>query len=181
MTATATGPTGAPAATDRRREAMPGVGAGRQAPSGIRLVVVALGEGRYAVDIRETRPSVRGSSVRDGTVTLQGRVFPVVDLRERFGLPPLDAAARDRALVLLVQGTAGVGGLLVDGVETMVAIPEDRIEPLPAVYRGVERQWFRGLAVVGPHVIALLRVDGVLTVSRPPASGFGEPPTEQAE
>jgi purine-binding chemotaxis protein CheW len=64
-----------------------------------------------------------------GLVSVRGRVVPVVDLRTRFGLPPVERSIDHR--VVVVQIGARVAGLLVDSAREMIELDETSFEAPP--------------------------------------------------
>jgi purine-binding chemotaxis protein CheW len=90
----------------------------------------------------------------EGILDLRGRVVPVVNLRVRMGLPPLERLESGTILVLDLAGTAT--GLLVDAVDAVVSVPsEDLVEASPLL-AGVDGAWVEGFIVQGERVVTLL-------------------------
>ncbi len=76
-----------------------------------------------------TRVPLAGPGVR-GLINLRGHIVTAVDLRERFGLPPLDHGRQ--AMNVVVRTAAGPVSLLVDRIgDVLEAASADR-EALPA-------------------------------------------------
>jgi purine-binding chemotaxis protein CheW len=90
----------------------------------------------------------------EGILDLRGRVVPVVNLRVRMSLPPLDEAKVGTILVLDLGGTAT--GLLVDAVDAVVSISEDEIVPASPLLAGLGGAWVEGFIVQGERVVTLL-------------------------
>lgn len=90
----------------------------------------------------------------EGILDLRGRVVPVVNLRVRMSMPPLDPSKTGTILVLDLAGTAT--GLLVDAVDAVVTIPEEDIIPASPVLAGLEGAWVEGFIVQGERVVTLL-------------------------
>ena len=65
----------------------------------------------------------------DGVINLRGSVVPIVDLRRRFELAPMELGSARRILVLAVAG--GKTGFMVDGVSEVMRVPLDAIRPAP--------------------------------------------------
>ena len=97
----------------------------------------------------------------EGILDLRGRVVPVVNLRIRMGLPPLDASRVGTILVLDIAGTAT--GLLVDAVDAVMAISEEDLVPANPLLAGLDGAWVEGFIVLGEQVITIL--DAVLVAS----------------
>ncbi|MBI2683711.1 MAG: chemotaxis protein CheW [Acidobacteriales bacterium] len=81
------------------------------------------------------------------------KTYFVVDAASHFGL---GKGRNGRVLVLRGAGAA----LLVDGIERMAQIAA--LVELPKAFTGSEREWYRGLAVIGEQVVPVLQPDAVL-------------------
>jgi purine-binding chemotaxis protein CheW len=90
----------------------------------------------------------------EGILDLRGRVVPVVNLRARMSLPPLDPSKTGTILVLDLAGTAT--GLLVDAVDAVVSIPAEDIVPASPLLAGLDGAWVEGFIVQGERVVTLL-------------------------
>ena len=64
-----------------------------------------------------------------GVLNLRGKVFPVMDLRLRFGLNPTPYS--DRTVILVIRVKEQTTGLIVDAVSEVIRIPPEQIEPAP--------------------------------------------------
>ena len=90
----------------------------------------------------------------EGILDLRGRVVPVVNLRVRMSMPPLDPSKTGTILVLDLAGTAT--GLLVDAVDAVVSIPESDLVPASPLLAGLEGAWVEGFIVQGERLVTLL-------------------------
>lgn len=90
----------------------------------------------------------------EGILDLRGRVVPVVNLRTRMSLPPLDPSKTGTILVLDLAGTAT--GLLVDAVDAVVSIAQEDLVPASPLLAGLEGAWAEGFIVQGERVVTLL-------------------------
>ncbi|MCB9618766.1 MAG: purine-binding chemotaxis protein CheW [Sandaracinus sp.] len=125
------------------------------------LVGFVVGEVRYAVEILRVREIINPLGVVElphappsvlGVADHRGMVVPVLDLRRRFGLPPV--AATRRTKWILVEGDGRTVGLVVDavtevfgaGVEQQRAVPRlgsgDEARGIAAVFATAEGLWF---------------------------------------
>ena len=157
MTATAT-----PAATPSIHAA------GARSTDEIQLVVFELGDERYGLDIATVYEIIRHQPITavpqapafvEGVINLRGRIIPVVDLRDRFGMTAGDLTKASRIVVCEAAGTRV--GLVVDGVSEVLMVPADAIEPTPDVAAGHEAGYLRGIAKLGERLIILLDLDGL--------------------
>lgn len=91
-----------------------------------------------------------------GLVQVRGRVIPVVDLRKRFGLPPIERTLDHR--VVVVQVGPRVAGLLVDSAREVLSIAESSVAPPPEL---VERQaggFVTAVATVSQRMLLIVDV-----------------------
>ncbi|HET9470239.1 MAG TPA: chemotaxis protein CheW [Usitatibacter sp.] len=126
-----------------------------------------LGTEEYAIDIlqvREIREHAAPTWIADapawvkGVINLRGAIVPIVDLRARFGFEALDAKAAP--VVIILHLSARPLGIVVDGVNDVVALAESDIRPAPeAIQSAIERGFVRGLAPVGERMLILVDLE----------------------
>ncbi len=121
------------------------------------IVALHLGEEIYGVDIASIHtvltpqpvtavPNVPGY-VR-GVINLRGRILPVLDLRTRFGLPPLESDRRKLSRIVIVEAGGLTAGLIVDAVSEVLKISPDAIEPPSALLGSADRRCLTGIGRV---------------------------------
>lgn len=134
------------------------------------LVTFQAADELFAVDIFTVERVLRHEAPRllpnaaswlRGVIDHGGRTIPVVDLRERLGLPAAEASERARILVM-AAGDALVG-MTVDAVHEVLALPEGALEEPPAIYRGLAREYLRGVARHGGRLFVVLDAGRLLT------------------
>jgi purine-binding chemotaxis protein CheW len=127
------------------------------------IVVFALGEERYGLEISTVYEIIRQQPITavpqapasvEGVINLRGRIIPVVDLRDRFGLPPSVASNASRVVVCDANGLRV--GLIVDGVSEVLMVPDDAVEPTPEIAVGTGTEYVRGVAKLDDQMIILL-------------------------
>ena len=98
-----------------------------------------------------------------GVINLRGKVIPLVDLRTRFGLPAVPD--NDRTCIIVAQVAAPVGsrgyGVVVEGVEEVVAFKADDIEPTPDFGGAVDVRFITGIATAGTTLTTLIDLDTI--------------------
>ena len=101
-----------------------------------------------------------------GVLNLRGRIIPVIDMRQRFGLASVADNARTCVVVVQVE-SAQRGklhmGLVVDAVEEVVQIPDEEIAATPEFGGAVDTAFLVGIAKIKGSVTALLDLNRVLT------------------
>ncbi|SRR6266545_3281374 len=146
-----------------------------QAP---RACVFAVAGTRFAVDVRSAREVVlfdeittvpRGPRHLVGVANLRGTVMPIVDVRERLGLPDSRPGRPLRALV--VRDGAVQAALVVDSVLGLEPIG-DVVPPGSPTTAGMRgpRPLLSGWIQVGGETLPLLDVPKTLAALRPSTS-----------
>ena len=99
-----------------------------------------------------------------GVINLRGRVIPVLDLRSRFGMDPVDYTERTCIIVVEIAGGAGnvMIGVVVDSVSEVLSIKAEVIEETPSFGTKLSTDYILGMAKIGNSVKILLDIDKVL-------------------
>jgi purine-binding chemotaxis protein CheW len=71
----------------------------------------------------------KAAAAVEGVINLRGAVLPVIDLRRRLGLPPVERSDRQRIVVLVIEGVRT--GFIVDSVAEVLKVPKSAIEAAP--------------------------------------------------
>ncbi len=95
-----------------------------------------------------------------GVINLRGKVIPVIDLREKFSLPPKEYD--DQTCIIVVQVDT-LMGIIVDTMQQVHDIPSADIAPPPEMGATVDTRFLLGLGKVGDSVKLLLDVDKLLS------------------
>jgi purine-binding chemotaxis protein CheW len=90
-----------------------------------------------------------------GVINLRGKVIPLLDVRDRFGLA--NAPYTDRTVIVVLEVGETSTGLVVDGVSEVVEIPADQIELRPPARKG-RPQMVHGLGKRADKVSFILDV-----------------------
>jgi purine-binding chemotaxis protein CheW len=93
----------------------------------------------------------------EGLINLRGSVIPIVNLRERFGLPRRDLDDETRTIVVNVQDKTV--GCIVDAVTQVMRINRDAIQPPPLSVQSVSQQYIAGLAKLDDRLLIVLDID----------------------
>jgi len=151
----------------------------------IQLCTFRIGGEDYAVDIMRVKeiiqplpitPVPRAPDFVEGVIRLRGDVIPVVDVRQRFGLPPAAATKKTKFLVVQVAGRRLA--LVVDEVCEVLRLARGEIRPPPPLVGLEGPRFFLGVcgggdAAAGRRGAAagrmrlLLNVKALLEPARP--------------
>jgi hypothetical protein len=111
------------------------------------VILFTAGGMRFAVEADHVA-EIRDREDRTAIRRLRGP--ELIDFAWQVGL---GAGAQER-FVVLKPGECALG---VSEVERMTSLP--RVVPLPAMFRGAERQWYRGLLLLEDDVVPLVRAE----------------------
>ena len=95
-----------------------------------------------------------------GLVQVRGRLVPVVDLRVRFGLPPIEHSI-DRRIIVVQSGTR-VAGLLVDSSREMLRIDDESFAKPPEMIEAQAAGFVRAVATIADRLVLLIDVHRVI-------------------
>jgi purine-binding chemotaxis protein CheW len=96
-----------------------------------------------------------------GVITVGEKLVPVLDLRERLGLPA--SSVPESARIVVVTLDDGPLGLVVDAVHEVTSVDAGAVESAPAVYRGLAREYVMGIVRRGERLHVLLDVARLVT------------------
>ncbi|UXI03837.1 chemotaxis protein CheW [Photobacterium sp. TY1-4] len=121
----------------------------------------------YGVDILTVR-EVRGwSAIRAlphtldyvlGVLELRGEYIPIVDLRQRFQMPPTDVTGTTVVVILRNQAEQSLG-IVVDAVSEVYQFAPAQIKPAPALGDPGRRGFISGLVSVNQRHVVLLAIE----------------------
>ncbi len=144
-----------------------------------KYLTFALGDVSYALPVDRvseivgvqqiTRVPLIQSYVR-GVTNLRGQVVPIVDLRERCGLPSRAYDARTCAIV--VESEVGQVGLIPDAVEEVFDVVDDDIQR--GLEGPLETRFVSGFVATSEGVSFVLALEALLDRDYRSAEGEGE-------
>jgi purine-binding chemotaxis protein CheW len=139
------------------------------------LVGFEVGEVAYCVRIEVVReivnphpivPLPRAPRAVLGVAHYRKEVVPVIDLRERFGLPPASLSRRNKWIVLDVGSHESAGppstsagryaALVVDAVTEVFGTGGEEIKPAPPLGKGDDVRGIEGVVSVGARLVFVL-------------------------
>ena len=139
------------------------------------LVGFLVGDVMYAVRIEVVREIVnplpvvempRAPATVKGVADYRGEVVPIVDLRERFGLPPVEKTARKTKWIVLDVGPRRIPGmpalgaryaaLVVDAMTEVFGLAGGELRPAPALGDGSDARGIEGVTTLGKRLVFVL-------------------------
>ncbi len=98
-----------------------------------------------------------------GVINLRGKVIPVVDLRLKFGMEPMEYTDRTCIIVVEIRGAERtvLMGIVVDSVSEVLNIKGSEIEETPNFGAKLNTAFILGMAKTNGSVKILLDIDRV--------------------
>ncbi len=100
-----------------------------------------------------------------GVINLRGTIVPIIDLRRRFDLAPLEYGPTTVVIVLRVQSeghTDRTMGIVVDGVSDVYQVKAANVKKSPDFGTAVDTDFVKGMATVKEKMVVLLDIDHML-------------------
>jgi purine-binding chemotaxis protein CheW len=129
-----------------------------------------LGDEEYGVDIlrvqeiRSYEPPTRMANTPEfikGVINLRGVIVPVIDMRIKFNLTPVNYDTFTVVIVLNI-GTQVVG-MVVDGVSDVITLTPDQLRPAPAFSSTIESDHVLAIGSVQDRMLILLDIANLMT------------------
>ena len=149
----------------------------------VQLAAFRVGDQEYVIDIMRIREIVNPVKVTavpgasgsiEGVINLRGVIIPLVDLRKRFGLPPLDRTRSTKYIIVIVQSR--ILGVVVDEVLEVVRVPRELIKPTPELNESQEPGMFLGVCQYQERLLLLVNLKKVLSPAISLAGSTGSGP-----
>ncbi|WP_407121643.1 chemotaxis protein CheW [Bradyrhizobium sp. STM 3561] len=131
--------------------------AGEQQSSAMQVVMIGLGEEKFALDaglVREIIDPVPATQVAGArafvpsVINVRGNVIPLADLRIRFGMPQLDNSADTRIVVIEIEidNEPVLVGVTADKVYEVTEISQADVQQTPRVGMHWKPEFIRFIA-----------------------------------
>lgn len=119
---------------------------------------------KYVTEIIGIQPITEVPELPDyvkGIINLRGKIIPVMDVRARFKMKPVDYNDRTCIIVIDVQNVSV--GLIVDNVSDVLSISEDNIAPPPDMNRGMNHAYIKAIGKVDSEVKLILDCERLMS------------------
>jgi purine-binding chemotaxis protein CheW len=95
-----------------------------------------------------------------GVINFRGEVIPVLDLRERFGLPPRECD--EFTVIVIVEFNGKTMGLIVEQVSDIVSLSHQNVQLTPEFSEDEKTAYLKGMGKLGDQLILLLDMDKIM-------------------
>ena len=136
----------------------------------IQFISFAIGDDHYGVDIMAVREIKGWTEITHlpkqpdyvrGVLNLRGVIVPIIDLRCRFGQGLTEATALH--IVIIVQISSQLVGLLADRVSDIISVDPTKIRAVPKVAQSARLDFLSGIVTIENAMIALIELPHLLT------------------
>ena len=134
------------------------------------FLVFSLGTEEYAIDILKVQ-EIRGyenvtriANTPDfikGVTNLRGIIVPIVDLRIKFDLEKVEYD--DQTVVIVVNLSERVVGVVVDSVSDVMTLTPEQIKPAPEFGVTLSSEFLSGLGSLEDRMLVLVDIEKLLT------------------
>lgn len=133
------------------------------------LVVFSLADEEYGVAITQIQEIIRQPDITripgmpdfiEGVINLRGKIIPVIDLRNRFGLE--QKVETDKTRVVVADAGGQTIGLVVDSVSEVVNLPKDQVDPIPPTIASIDAEYLSGVGKMDKRIVILLDLNKLL-------------------
>ncbi|MGM0553336.1 MAG: chemotaxis protein CheW [Pseudomonadota bacterium] len=99
-----------------------------------------------------------------GVINVRGMIVPIIDMRRRFGMEPLEYGPTTVVIMLRVvnEDRDRVMGVVVDAVSEVYSIGGGDLQPAPDFSTRIGIDFVRGLATIDDKMILMLDIDTLL-------------------
>ncbi len=137
---------------------------------GRQLIVFRLSNESYGIDVRTVREIFQLQDIThvpnapryvEGVINLRGKVVPVIDLRQRFGVEAAEATNDSRIVVVEYDGEDI--GLIVDAVDEVLSVGADHLAAVAEFTEQDGASLTQGFAQVDEQLVILVDIEKVLS------------------
>lgn len=136
---------------------------------GQEYLLFTLGDEEYGIEIlkvQEIRGYERITRIANtpdfiiGIMNLRGAIVPIIDLRIKFQL--LSAEFNENTVIIILNFSNRVVGIVVDGVSDVLSLDIDQIKPAPDFAVTLSTEYLLGLGTVNEQMIILVDIEMLL-------------------
>ncbi|MBI4516362.1 MAG: chemotaxis protein CheW [Deltaproteobacteria bacterium] len=135
----------------------------------VQYLTFGLAEQEYGISILQVQEIKGPSAITPipntpahvgGVMNLRGTIIPVINLRQKFGLPPV--AVSPFTVIIVVSVGVRVMGLLVDAVSDVLSVDPGEVQPPPEVAGAGRASFVAGMIIAGEQLVTLLDIERLL-------------------
>ncbi|OVZ98667.1 chemotaxis protein CheW [Yersinia frederiksenii] len=137
--------------------------------AGHEYLIFALGKEEYGIEIlkvQEIRGVDRVTRIANtpdfitGVMNLRGIIVPIIDLRIKFQLQ--SAEVNDNTVIIVLNLTNRIVGIVVDGVSDVLALNTEQVKPAPDFSVTLSTKYLLGLGALDDRMLILVDIEKLL-------------------
>ncbi len=120
---------------------------------------------KYIIEIIGMQPMTKVPDAPDyieGVLNLRGQAVPIVNVRKKFNLEPIEYDSRTSIIVLDIDGISV--GLTVDAVNDVIIINEQDMSPYTQKGRYVDYEYIKAIAMIKEDTILFVDCNKLLGI-----------------
>ena len=120
----------------------------------------SIGKIQEIIILNDVTPIPQVEDYMEGVTNLRGDIIPIINLRQLFGMQPVEQRRDSR--VIVVNVAEKTIGCRVDSVRQVLTIPADALQPAPDLMTGEVNHYIDGLANLENRIVIVLNSDELL-------------------
>ncbi len=130
------------------------------------FIIFRLGEERFGIDSLKITTIDRMKTITrvpktpefiKGVINLRGDIIPVMDLRAKFNLPPVEETEETRIIILKLEEVSI--GVIVDQVLQTIQLSGEDIENTSSLINSAASEYISGIGKVGGEIVTLINFE----------------------
>lgn len=130
------------------------------------FIIFRLGEERFGIDSLKITTIDRMKTITrvpktpvfvKGVINLRGDIIPVMDLRAKFNLPPVEETEETRIIILKLEEISI--GVIVDQVLQTIQLSGEDIENTSSLINSAAAEYISGIGKVSGEIVTLINFE----------------------
>jgi purine-binding chemotaxis protein CheW len=135
-----------------------------------KYVIFKLNEDSFSIELTIAREIINVTSIKPvpsmpdfiaGVVHLRGFMLPLIDLKKIIGLPEGEYK-KQKKKVIIVSCQKKIFGILIDEIEDIVSIDDEKLIATPALITSMEKNFFKGGFCLNENIILIIDLELIL-------------------
>lgn len=131
-----------------------------------KFIILRLNKELFAIELNMAREIISFTNIKPvptmpdffaGLLHLRGFLLPIIDMKKLLQMD--DEKIKTKKKIIIVAWHKKIFGILIDEVEDIVTIEDDKIIPTPALITSLDRNFFKGGFYLSENIILILDID----------------------
>lgn len=119
---------------------------------------------KYITELINMQPITKMPDIPEyvkGIINLRGRVIPLIDVRLRFNMEPMDYNMKTSIIVVDIMEKSI--GLIVDYVKEVITLTDENMVESTMINKKFGNQFVKGFGKIGSDILLLINCEKILT------------------